>query len=145
MSAWVLRQATTQVFGKFNGSGSTGLGADIGHNMAIIKSFWVKVRRAPKLVPFPGTIMVNGMHLANPAAIIWECLTNGEWGMGGAPSALDQDSFTSAADVLAAEGFGLAMLWSRQETIEDFVGDVLGHIDATLALDPFTGRFRLKL
>jgi len=122
-----------------------GQGANIGHNSAMIKPFWVKVRRAPKGCPFDPTIIVGGMHLANPAAIIWECLTDTEWGMAGAPSNIDQASFVAAATTLRNEGFGLAMLWHRQESIEDFIGGVLNHIDGSLSLDPFTGRLRLKL
>lgn len=120
-------------------------GASIGHNTAMVKPFWVKVRRAPKGCPFDPTIWVDGMKLANPAAIIYECLTDREWGMAGAPSNIDATSFSTAATTLRNEGFGLAMLWHRQESIEDFIGSVLNHIDGSLSLDPFTGKFRLKL
>lgn len=120
-------------------------GASIGHNTATVKAFWVTVRRAPRDCPFDSKIVVDGLHLANPAAIIYECLTNSEWGMSGPASNIDTASFTAAAATLAAEKFGMALLWHRQESIEEFIGTVLNHIDASLALDPFTGKFRLKL
>lgn len=120
-------------------------GANIGSNTASIKAFWFKIRRAPKGCPFDPTIVVNDMHLANPAGIIWECLTDADWGMGTSASMLDTASFSAAAATLNSERFGLFLLWQQQESIEDFISAVLDHIEATLALDPFTGRLRLKL
>lgn len=82
---------------------------------------------------------------ANPAHIVYECLTNTDWGLGLPSSAIDTASFTAAADTLYAEGFGLSMMWSSQSTIEAFLNDVLTHIDATYGIDPATGRIFLKL
>lgn len=124
--------------------------ANIGSNTAYIKPFWFKVRRRPKQCPFNTAIEVprgdgRTMVLANPAGIIYECMVNGDWGMGLSASQIDDDAFTEAADALAAEGFGLGLLWHRQESVEDFIGSVLAHIDAALSFDPFTGLFRIKL
>lgn len=120
-------------------------GAFVGSNTAVIKNFWFKIRRSPKQCPFNTVITVAGMQLANPAGIIYETMVNREWGMGVPGSLLNTASFTSAAATLNSEGFGLAMLWHRQESAEDFISTVLAHIDASLAFDPFTGQFRLKL
>lgn len=127
------------------GNGSGRDGANIGSNVASAKPWWVRLRRAPKGAPFSTTINVSGMQLANPAGIIWECLTNAHWGMSAPASLLDSASFSAAATTLAGEQFGLALLWHQQQSIEQFVGVILDHIEGTLALDPFTGRFRLKL
>ncbi|GEK71607.1 MULTISPECIES: phage tail protein [Halomonas] len=127
------------------GSVSGRAGANIGSNTAVIKALWAKIRRAPEGCPFDPVILVDGMRLANPAAIIYECLTNTTWGMAGPAANIDDASFIDAAATLASEGFGLALLWHRQESIEEFIGSILDHIEASLALDPFTGRFRLKL
>ena len=120
-------------------------GANIGSNTAVVKQWWTRLRRAPKGAPFDTVIDVNGMKLANPAGIIWECLTDSQWGMSSPSSLLNSDSFSAAASTLAAEGFGLALLWHQQQTIEEFVGSILDHIEATLAFDPFTGQFKLTL
>lgn len=82
---------------------------------------------------------------AGPAHIIYECLTDSAWGMGAPSSAIDSASFEAVADTLLAEGFGLGLIWTRQQPIEDFVKEVLDHIDATLYVDPETGKFNLKL
>lgn len=81
----------------------------------------------------------------NPAHIIRACLTNTDWGLGLPSSMIDDTSFTAAADTLATEGFGLSMVWTGQTTIEQFINEVLDHIDGTYGIDPDTGKFYLKL
>jgi hypothetical protein len=81
----------------------------------------------------------------NPAHIIYQCLTDTAWGMGYPTGAIDNDSFTAAANALFTENFGLSMLWNRQETIEAFIKVVLDHIGGMLYVKPDTGAFALKL
>lgn len=81
----------------------------------------------------------------NPAHIIRECLTDPDWGMGYAENDIDDVSFSAAADVLYREGMGISLLWDRQTAIEEFVKEVVKHIDAALFVDRFTGKFILKL
>ena len=81
----------------------------------------------------------------NPAHIIYECLTDNDWGMGYQSSDIDAASFTTAADTLYSEGFGMSILWDRETEIENFVKDILRHIDAALYVDKATGTFTLKL
>ncbi len=81
----------------------------------------------------------------NPAHIIYQCLTDTGWGMGYPTAAIDNTSFTAAADALYTEGFGLSMLWNQQETIDQFLGVVLDHIGGILYVRPDTSTFALKL
>jgi hypothetical protein len=81
----------------------------------------------------------------NPAHIVYQCLTDTAWGMGYPTTSIDSTSFTAAADTLYSEGFGLSLLWNKQETIESFVQLVLDHIGGMLYVDPATGKFALKL
>lgn len=81
----------------------------------------------------------------NPAHIIRECLTDPDWGMGYADSDIDDTSFTASADTLYAEGMGMSLLWDRQMAIEDFIGEVVRHIDAALYVSRTTGKFVLKM
>ena len=80
----------------------------------------------------------------NPAHIIRECLTDTNWGMGYPESDIDDVSFTAAADKLYSESMGISMLWSQQTSIEDFVEEIIRHIDAALYVDRTTGKFVLK-
>lgn len=81
----------------------------------------------------------------NPAHIIRECLTDPDWGMGYPETEIDNASFTAAADQLHTEGFGLSLLWDRSVQLDEFIGLVLKHIDASLYVDRTTGRFVLRL
>ena len=88
---------------------------------------------------------LDGLPDANPALMIFECLTNRQWGMSAPDSTIDLPSFEEAAKTLFLEKFGLSMLWLRQMTIEKFIMEVLDHIQGTLFLDPKTGLWTLKL
>jgi hypothetical protein len=90
-------------------------------------------------------LMPLGPFDANPAHIIFECLINTDWGMGAPTSAIDVIGFEAAAVTLYNEGFGLSMIWTQQAAIEDFISEVLDHIEATLFVNPRNGLLTLKL
>lgn len=81
----------------------------------------------------------------NPAHIIYECITNRDWGRGLSSSLINEPSFTAAADTLHAEGFGLCLKWAREDTVDAFVQRVLDHIGAALYPEKSTGLITLKL
>ncbi len=81
----------------------------------------------------------------NPAHIIHEVLTDSIWGMGYTDADLDDAAFRAAADTLFIEGLGGSFVWTQQQTIEDFLTDVLRHISGVLYVDRTTGKFVLKL
>jgi hypothetical protein len=85
------------------------------------------------------------IHAMNPAHMIYECLTNREWGRGLPASAINIASFTQCADVLAEEGFGLCMKWSRRDSLDSFVQTVIDHIGAAIYADRETSLLTLKL
>lgn len=80
----------------------------------------------------------------NPIHIIREALTNPEWGMGYGDGDMGT-SFTTAADTLYSESFGLSFLWTRETAIEDFIKMVISHIDGALYVDRTTGKFEIKM
>ena len=80
----------------------------------------------------------------NPAHIVRQCITNVEWGMG-YPDALIGESFSTCAQTLYDEGFGLSFQWVQQEPIEDFIGQVLNHCGGVWYADPRTGKFEMAL
>ena len=109
-------------------------------------SFWV-TRRNTRLDGqpqwYPSKVAIgNDM---NPAHIIRECLTDPSWGMGYPEADLDNVSFTAAADTLFSEGLGMSLLWDRSMPLNEFVSEVLKHIDATLYVSRTEGKFALKL
>ena len=81
----------------------------------------------------------------NPAHIIRECLTDPDWGMGYLDADIDDDSFMDAADALFYEVMGISLLWDRQVPLEDFISEILRHIDGVLYVDRMSGKFVLNL
>lgn len=82
---------------------------------------------------------------ANPAHIIYECLTNDVWGMGEDPTSIDVESFRTAATTLYNERFGLSLAWTADSTIEDFVNGILACIGGTIFTHPRTGLLTISL
>lgn len=82
---------------------------------------------------------------ANPAHIIYEVMTNGEYGMGQDPVAVNTQSFVDAAKTLFDEGLGLSMAWSTSTAAGDFIEEVKQHINALIFPDPETDKTTLKL
>lgn len=114
----------------------------IASNNPYLKPWWARVRRMPKSW-YPSKAAIG--TAANPAHIIYECLTNDEWGMGYSDLRMNDASFRAAADTLHAESFGLSLLWNNQTTIDAFIEIVLDHIGAAVRESPATGKFELKL
>lgn len=81
----------------------------------------------------------------NPAHIIRECLTNNDWGLGIVDEEIDEDSYIAAADTLYDDRMGISILWTRSSSVEDFIGEILRHIEAESVINNSTGQFGLKL
>lgn len=107
------------------------------HNLirVYVKNFKVIARE-------PLTVVARSM---NPAHIIYECLTNREWGRGLSSSKLDLESFRKAANTLYGESFGLCLKWTRTDALESFIQGVLDHIAGVLYQSRVTGLMTLKL
>jgi hypothetical protein len=90
--------------------------------------------------------MADGhIHAMNPAHIIYECLTNPQWGRGLPKALIDENSFIYAANTLCNEGFGLCLPWTRKEEIDEFLAIVQDYIDCFLYPDPETGKMAIRL
>lgn len=121
-------------------------------NNPYLRAISARVRRAPRgLNPAISLIRIqndsrgNTQYAANPAHIIFEAMTNRDWGLGESFGAFDIASYEDAAQTLYEEEFGMNVLWSRQSKIEDFIQDVLDHIQGAQYVDPATGKHTLKL
>lgn len=86
----------------------------------------------------------NTAAAMNPAHIVYECLTNPEWGMGYSPAQISDASFRAAADTFFAEGLGLCIMWTQQQPIETFVQSIMDHVGAVMGQNRRTGLFELR-
>lgn len=87
----------------------------------------------------------NGVVGMNPAHIVYETLTNRDWGMGYPTGIIDTATFQASADQLYTEGFGLCLMWLRTDTIENFLQSIMDYIGGVLVQSKTTGLFQLNL
>lgn len=114
----------------------------------IMENFW-KMLRWEYDSPDPGGSSGGGTGDSygsdmNPAHIVRECLTNPIWGMGYPTSEIDNTSFTNAAIIFDNEALGLSIILDKESTVEEFIKEILRHVDAVLYIDRRTGLFCLK-
>lgn len=134
------------------GAGNNKSGFYLGANNPYLRSLAARVRRpsiglnpAIALIRIPDDSKGNQQYASNPAHMIYECLTNTDWGMGELPSAINKAVFETAAQTLYDEGMCLNMIWTRQSEVGKFIGEILTHIRAALFVDPSTGKHTMKL
>jgi len=89
--------------------------------------------------------ITGAIKAQNGAHIIYECITNPEWGRGIDAELLDENSFIYAANQMCDEGLGLCFFWARQEDVDVFIQTVLDHIGGVLYTDRSTGLLTLRL
>lgn len=120
-----------------------------GCNSPYLRTLWFRVKRVP--YAFAAAIGEGTSYAAmadnqaNPSHMIYECLTDKDWGMGCPPGRINVASFQAAAKTLSQEGFGLSMMWSKQSSVQDFITEIIDHIQAVLFVNPKTGLIEVKL
>ena len=82
---------------------------------------------------------------ANPLNVIFEVITNTEWGLAQAAGTIDLPNFRAAAATLAAEGNGWSWVWDRQMDVLELIQLIEQQVDGVLTLDPVSGFFTFKL
>src|SRR5574343_1185750 len=109
-----------------------------------VKTFSVDVRRCPNQLGLTGgKHNINGD--ANPACCLYEIISDYVWGLGIASAQIDTTSFVNAGNTLYSEGMGMSMLIDTQKEAQEWINEILRHIDAVLYTDPATGLFTLTL
>lgn len=123
-------------------------GAYIG-NSTSVRPWSFEVSRYPALFSgqSSGNNKINTVD-ANPINVLYEILTNTEWGFGFPSSDLDiggVSSFKSAADTCITEGLGFSMIMDVAMEAVELIAEVERHIDGVLFLDHRTGKWKIKL
>ena len=105
----------------------------------------VVVRRLPSNLGLT-TAQTNLAGDANPAEVIYELLTNTDFGLGLPVALVDVPGITAAGVALAAEGMGISAVWdSGRQNLGQFLEEILRTIDAVCFLDYRTGKWSLRL
>lgn len=109
-----------------------------------LKAISFVLRRTPNQLALTG-----GAHNisgdANPACVLYEFLTNDRWGLGLTTAFVDVPSFEAAGYLLAAESFGVSMIFDSASSARALLAEVLRHVDGVIYTDPASGKLRLKL
>lgn len=72
---------------------------------------------------------------ANPAAIIYEVLTNAVWGRGLSPDKIDVASFAAASEFFATNDIGISISLTDQGKLSDVIDYVRRHVNTCVAWD----------
>lgn len=111
-----------------------------------IRPWAAEVRRIPNGLSLgPSERAVNDGNDANPMNVIYEILTNTEWGLGFPSADVDTVSFAAAATVLASEGNGVSLVLDSPREITDLLNEILRQIDGVVFLNRQTGKWDVKL
>ncbi len=130
---------------------ASNLGGYLG-NSTLVDPWSVELQRFPGI--FSG--QAAGEHKVpvstgidcNPVNIIYEILTDLEWGLGFLPGEIDVgpgSTFLAAADVMATEVNGFSMVLDKIKPATEMIGEVERQMDGILFLGQASGKWEIKL
>lgn len=109
-----------------------------------IKPWAAELRRIPDGLALGGgdELIDGGANLAN---VLYEVLTDDDWGYGYGASDINVANFTTAAGTLATEGNGFSFTLDGVENLEDMIRRLEEQMDGVLYQNPMTGKWEIKL
>lgn len=116
----------------------------IGDNTSI-KPWAFELRRIPNGLGLGAQASINSGNDANPMNVIYEILTNTEWGLGQPSADIDTSDFTDAAITLYDEGNGFSFLLDNKIEVQELLRLIEQQIDGVVYLDRTTGKWRINL
>lgn len=114
-------------------------------NTTNLKPWKFEVARFPNQLGLTGGKEIINSNDANPAAIIYELLTDTDFGFALLPGDIDTTNFTTVADTLVTEGNGFSMVLDRRIEAVELLNLVQEQIDGIVYLDPIDGKFKISL
>lgn len=91
----------------------------------------------------PGDEIINGG--SNCMNVIYEILTNAEWGLNISPGNINVANFRTIAATLATEGQGFAWVMDRAQDLIDVIHLIEEQVDGVMFQDPISGSFDFQL
>jgi hypothetical protein len=136
------------VFRELDVTAANAAGAYVG-NTTSIEPISAEVQRFPGIFTgqSAGEHIINSLD-CNPVNVIYEILTNEEWGFGFPEADVDVgfgSSFVSAADTMRTEENGFSMVLDKEMTAVDLLNELQRQIDGVVFLDHRTGTWKVKL
>ncbi len=81
----------------------------------------------------------------NPVHVIYQALTDPDWGMGYPRELIDDANFRAAADKCYSEGFGLCLKWVNQSSVRAFTQTIADHVALNYGQSRQTGKFEIQM
>jgi len=118
----------------------------------------IYIGNSPSLRPFKFTVrrIPNGLGLAassslinnldaNPMNVLYEILTDSDWGLAISSGDIDTATFTSIANTLATEGNGFSAVLDGSRKAEAIIQEVERQVDGVLVRDVASGQYTFNL
>lgn len=113
-------------------------------NSTSIKPWKYELRRIPNGLAL-GTPSVNSGNDANPMNVVYEILTDTDWGLAIAPALIDTASFTAAASTLNTEGNGFSYLLDSPIEASELIALVEQQVSGVVFFNQISGKFQVRL
>jgi hypothetical protein len=115
-------------------------------NSTSIKPWKFEVRRIPNgLGLSTAQAELNSGNDCNPMNVIYEILTDSEWGLGIDAGDIDTTNFSTAAATLATEGNGFSFLLDNKTEATQLLSLLTDQIDGVLFFNQLTGQWQVTL
>ncbi len=113
-------------------------------NSTSIKPWSFELQRIPNPLSLAGSGAVN-TYDANPMNVIYEIMTDSEWGLGFDPSSIDTVNFTTAANTLATEGNGFSYMLDRAMEASELLKLLQEQIEGVVFFNQIVGKWQINL
>jgi len=107
---------------------------------ATIPTLWIELQNCPNHLGL-GQIGED----ANPAEVIYEIITNNDWGLAESQDNLDLDALTVMGKTLCEEGLGISIQLTSIIKGQSVIDNICDHINAARFSDPHTGKLVFRL
>lgn len=120
-------------------------GGLIGNSATNIKPWSFEVSRFPNQLGLSGGKEKVNTTDANPAAVIYEFLTNDDWGFGFPAVDVDSANLITAGNTLFDEGNGFSFRIEKRMDAQAFLMELERQIGGVVYLDQLSGKWRITL
>ena len=105
-----------------------------------IPTTWIELQNCPNNLGL-GQIGED----ANPAEVIYEIITNKDWGLAESADNLDIEALRRLGNTVRDEGLGISVQLTSITSAEQIIKTICDHIGAVHYVDPHTGKMVFKL
>ena len=81
----------------------------------------------------------------NPMSLVYEVLTDNDYGFALSASDIDASTFIAAGNVLKTEANGVSLKWVNNQSIDRLIDTINRQVEGVLRYNPFSGKWEYKL